>query len=177
MGQHKNILFLGDSLMAFFDWHTRFPDHTVKNMGIPGETVNGLLGRLRQLDDLPDVPNYIFVMIGTNNLVMEDFSFLPSYEQIIAGLKQSFPGALVTIHGFFPLQSHWLAPQAITRINLLLQKLAESQKIGYLDGCCIFNEKKSPAPYFLEDGIHISEFGYGVWSKEIEIIITGQEIA
>ncbi|HDH01537.1 MAG TPA: GDSL family lipase, partial [Nitrospirae bacterium] len=42
----KDILFLGHSLIEFFDWQTRFPDHRVASLGVAGETVEGLLSRL-----------------------------------------------------------------------------------------------------------------------------------
>jgi hypothetical protein len=38
-----NILFLGHSLIEFFDWQKRFPDHLAVNLGKAGESVEGLL--------------------------------------------------------------------------------------------------------------------------------------
>lgn len=59
-------------MTEFFDWQQRFPEHRVMNLGIAGETVDGLLGRMdRVLLALHD-PDLIFVMSGINNIAMED---------------------------------------------------------------------------------------------------------
>ncbi len=49
----KNIVFIGDSLTGYFDWQKRFPDYDVKNLGIGGETVEGLMGRMDRIISVP----------------------------------------------------------------------------------------------------------------------------
>ena len=39
----KRFLFIGDSLVEFFNWQERFPDKKVYNFGSAGETAEGLL--------------------------------------------------------------------------------------------------------------------------------------
>ncbi len=42
----RQFLFIGDSLIEFFNWQKRFQDDQVYNFGSAGETAEGLLSRL-----------------------------------------------------------------------------------------------------------------------------------
>lgn len=85
------ILFLGDSLVAFYHWQARFPAHAVINGGRSGETVACLLANLPlHLRRCPD-PERVFIMIGTNNLLREDYGFLPDYAKILDDLSSILP--------------------------------------------------------------------------------------
>ncbi len=163
----SNLLLIGDSLIEFFDWQTRFAKHFVISAGVPGETVAGLLARTPHLTLQKQAPDHIIIMTGTNNLAMEDFSFILDYKQIILCLQNAFPDAEITITGLFPIQLFWLADDSVIRVNTLLEELASSRKIGYLDGCLIFSNQVTPS-CFTEDGVHLSDHGYSLWSKAIE---------
>lgn len=67
----KKLLFLGDSLVEFFNWQERFPGYQVTNAGVAGETVQGLLRRTRESVTEKVPPHWISIMIGTNNLAAE----------------------------------------------------------------------------------------------------------
>ncbi len=64
------LLFIGDSLIEYFDWQERFPKNSVYNMGVAGETVEGLYARLQVVYLQLDTPDAIFIMSGINNLAM-----------------------------------------------------------------------------------------------------------
>lgn len=163
--------FIGDSLIAYYDWQKRFPDYTVINSGIAGETVAELLQRCSNLPPLTQAPDWIIIMIGTNNVLMQDFSFMPAYEQIIDTFQQQMPSSKILIHGLFPIEIPWLGGTAISSINSLLKELAQKKSVGYLDGCNIFAKKNKNVRYFLEDGVHISANGYSLWSDSIQAFI------
>ena len=60
-------LFYGDSITAAFPLHEFFPEYTLLNRGIPGDTVYGLYDRLE-----PDLyaysPRRVFLLIGINGI-------------------------------------------------------------------------------------------------------------
>ena len=78
------FLFIGDSLIQFFNWQERFPDKNIFNYGIAGETAEGLLARLPNIINQVQSPALVMIMTGINNLSMEDYGFLFSYKKIIA---------------------------------------------------------------------------------------------
>jgi lysophospholipase L1-like esterase len=168
----QNIVFLGDSLIEFFDWQARFPRHKMINLGRAGETVQELSRRCQGLT-LAEPPDWIFVMIGTNNVSMDDYSFLPAYEKTIDTLQEKFPTAKLVVTGLFPLRLPWLAEDAVPRLNKLLFDLALSKECVFMDGCWVF--ARSPlglSRCFLDDGVHLSDHGYDLWASEVEKYIT-----
>ena len=111
----QKILFIGDSLIEFFDWQARFSQHRVVNLGRSGETVQELSLRSKKVTIAESGLDWIFVMIGTNNVVMGDYSFLPSYEKIIDTLaKKNFQPPKLWSQVFspclFPGQGQMLFP-------------------------------------------------------------------
>lgn len=162
------LLFLGDSLVEFYDWQARFPSHTVINAGVAGETVAGLLGDLpRLLDRCPD-PDRVLIMIGTNNLLMEDYAFLPDYERILAELSTIIAPERITITSLPPFEADHLAFSAIPRMNAGLHQLSLTKKTAFLDLFSAFNtEAQNAAACFSDDGVHLSDLGYTIWSARL----------
>lgn len=159
------LLFLGDSLIEFYNWQTCFPAHAVVNAGRAGETVAGLLANLPRLLRRCPNPERVFIMIGTNNLLREDYAFLPDYEKILAGLVGTLPPKRITITSLPPIQATHLAPSAVPRVNQGLLQLSQQKKTAFLDLFAAFNtEAQSVAACFTDDGVHLSGLGYAIWS-------------
>jgi len=165
----ERCLFIGDSLIEFFDWQKRFPDKEILNLGLAGETVEGLFKRLISLIDKLPPPDVILIMTGTNNLGMEEYGFLGSYEKIILTFKKSFPEAKIVANSLLPMQLPWLSEQAVPRANIALREMSGKMAVSYLD---VFNPficrmNRTDKTCFLEDGVHLTDYGYEVWSEVI----------
>jgi lysophospholipase L1-like esterase len=92
------ILFIGDSLIEYFDWAARFRLHGVFNLGIGGETVEGLYRRLDRVFRTVAAADMIFLMSGINNLSMGDAAFIGTYGKIIDAFAARYPSAKIIIH-------------------------------------------------------------------------------
>lgn len=159
------LLFLGDSLVEFCNWQNRFPGHAVFNAGIAGETVAGLRADLpRHLRRCPD-PDRVCIMIGANNLLREEYAFLPDYERILDTLGTVLPPARITVTSLPPIRASHLAPSAVARVNQGLLQLSRKKKTSFLD---LFSAFHTDAPTidscFTGDGVHLSDLGYAIWS-------------
>ena len=159
------LLFLGDSLVEFHNWQSRFPDHTAFNGGVAGETVAGLLANLpRLLRRCPD-PERVVIMIGTNNLLREEYGFLPEYAEILDVLGSTLPLARITVTSLPPIRAAHLAPSVVPRLNEGLLRLSQQKKVAFLDLYAAFNTgAPDAAACFAEDGVHFSDLGYTIWS-------------
>ena len=164
------LLFIGDSLIEYFDWQERFPKNSVYNMGVAGETVEGLYARLQVVYTQLDTPNAIFIMSGINNLAMGHKKFITTYRKIVRGLKKQYKSPRIFVQSLLPVLFPWVSNDEIRDINIQLKKMAEAEKVDYLDINFLFldREGRTVAAYLLEDGVHVSEKGYRVWSDEIE---------
>jgi lysophospholipase L1-like esterase len=87
------LVFIGDSLTQWFNWQGRFPDYVVVNLGISGETVEGLLARRERIRSQINDPEDVFLMSGINNIANEQ---LPGINNRKLSFKASCP---LTCHG------------------------------------------------------------------------------
>ncbi len=177
----KHLIFIGDSLTEFFDWQERFPGYLVSNLGMAGETVEGLLGRmdriLLNIRDAGRKPDLIFIMTGINNLAMEDYEIISSYRQIINILSASFSNSKLVIQSILPAALPWVDNSALSGLNVSLRGMAKDFKADYLDLHSLFvgPDYQPNKEYLLNDGVHLSGKGYAKWSEIIENYLEAQE--
>ena len=65
--RNTDIVFLGDSITARFEWQEYFSDLTVTNRGIDSDVTEGVLNRLDTVEN--QHPQKIFLMIGINDIM------------------------------------------------------------------------------------------------------------
>lgn len=65
--RNTNIVFLGDSITARFEWQEYFSDLVVANRGIDSDVTEGVLNRLDTVEN--QHPQKIFLMIGINDIM------------------------------------------------------------------------------------------------------------
>lgn len=169
------ILFIGHSLIEFFDWQERFPGHSAVNLGVAGETTEGLLARLEQIVRTNPSADLLFLMTGLNNIAMDDFDFLDSYQLIIHKLSASYPKARIFVNSILPTLHEFIDNKAIENSNRDIRKIADESRAGYIDAYALFvDSNNQPAKeYFSPDCVHLSDGGYRAWSGAMEKIILG----
>lgn len=171
-GKRKSILFIGDSLIEFYDWGGRFPAHTVWARGVSGETVEGLLGRLDRITSEHKQADMVFIMSGINNVSMDDQGFIRAYREIIERLKAAYPAARIYVNSLLPNLFPFIPQKAVVTANAALRSLAEETGATYLNVHKAFLEGNL-AKLLSTDGIHLSEKGYELWTRILEGIIGG----
>ncbi|MDX1775273.1 MAG: GDSL-type esterase/lipase family protein [Desulfobulbales bacterium] len=164
----KQFLFIGDSLIEFFNWQNRFPGDKVYNFGAAGETAEGLYARLPGITRRLASPDLVMIMTGTNNIAMEDYTFLITYEKIIDLLQNAYNQTTIVMTSLLPMDFFFLG-DAVFRVNKKLQHIAQSKNIVFLDLYPLFLDKNSKpvAAYYEPDGVHLSQEGYEIWAKAL----------
>ncbi len=165
----RKFLFIGDSLIEFFDWQGRFPDDQVYNFGSAGETAEGLFSRLPRITDRIKSPDLVMIMTGTNNIAMEDYGFLNTYEKIIGLLQKNYTRATIVVTSLLPIELFFLG-DAVPRVNRRLRDIARDMNVVYLNLYPLFlgEDSKAVTDYYEADGVHLSLKGYGVWAGALE---------
>jgi len=163
---------MGDSLIEFFNWQARFPDEQVYNFGSAGETAEGLLSRLPNIIRNIRTPDLVMIMTGTNNIAMEDYGFLSTYERIIDLLQRNYGPANIVMTSLLPMEFFFLG-DAVPRVNKRLKDIAGDAEIAYLDLYPLFlgQDSRPISAYYEADGVHLSEKGYEVWAGALEATI------
>jgi len=168
----KTLLMLGDSLIEWGDWQGRFPQTTVLNLGIAGESVQGLHRRMPLVLQRVETSDGVVLMSGTNNLAMDDFYFVPHYEEIVRSVKERYPEARIALTSLLPVRFSWLpAASLVLSLNTQLQDMCDRRKVIYIDLHKRFLDSmgKGVDP-FDDDGAHLNHKGYDIWSQSIREI-------
>ncbi len=170
------LLFIGDSLIEFYDWQQRFPGHEVFNFGIAGETVEGLFARLLGVFEKVRDPDFVFIMTGINNMAMGDRGFPETYRNIIGRIKTKSLSSKIFVQSLLPVLFPFISNDDIRSVNRKLRKIAEEEKVYFLDIHAVFLDPSGApkASYLLEDGVHLSDEGYRAWAAEIERLLLPQ---
>ncbi len=158
------FLFLGDSLIADFNWQERMHHFQILNYGVPGETALGLLNRTGTITASVPPPELILLMIGTNNLIIEDYGYLEILRQIIVQLTSHYPTTEVITNSLLPFQLPWIKQESLIQINKQIENLTLQTGSCYLD---IFSKFEPTSEYFQADGVHLTPKAYDLWAKSI----------
>jgi lysophospholipase L1-like esterase len=164
------IVMLGDSLTARCAWEEFFPEFTMINEGIDGNTSEMAFNRIDTVTRRD--PEYIFFMIGINDLrrglKVEDTA--SNAEKIINELT-SKTRAQIFIVSVLPTNTSEVNLEEIIRLNILYKEIAGINNINYLDLYYLYLSGGGLNADFTSDGLHLNQEGYTVWINAIREII------
>jgi len=159
------IVFAGDSLVADGPWAEFYTE--VRNRGIGGDTVAGVLGRIDEI--LDDKPRKLFLLIGTNDLAaaVPDVQYLRQYRKLLERIRQESPGTAVTVLAIFPVNTTFPNPPTydndrVAATNGKLKELVDAfPGVRYLDLTRILADNTGQLRReFSTDGMHLNLDGY-----------------
>ncbi len=165
----KKLVFIGDSLTQWCDWEQRFPEYQVTNLGISGETVEGLLARRDRVRSQINLPDFLFLMAGINNIASEQYDIISPYREIVRNLTTWYKQATVVVQSILPIDVTWIDNAVIQGTNRQLEEIAREYSAHYLDVYMLFVDSrgKPKSGYLSDDGVHLAKKGYDAWTKEV----------
>lgn len=178
MDERKLLVFIGDSLTEWYDWQARFTEYEVLNLGVAGETIEGLSNRLDRIVLALAKPDYIFIMTGINNIAMEDYEIIREYKRVVNRFFSVFHKTSLVIQSLLPVDRSWISGGIIPDLNSALKTLAKDFMADYLDvyGAFIGPDGKLIREYLADDGVHLSDKGYEAWAGIVEGYLYGQRV-
>lgn len=165
----KKLVFIGDSLTQWCDWERRFPEYQVTNLGISGETAEGLLARRERVRAQITSPDFIFLMTGINNIASEQHDIIQPYREIVRNLTTWYKQATVVVQSILPIALAWIDNRMIQDLNGQLDEIAHEMGATYLDVYAMFVDSRGKpiSGYLSDDGVHLADKGYDAWAKEV----------
>lgn len=169
----KDIIFVGNSITNGAEWCELFNNKRIKNRGVSGDTVEGVLDRLTPITD--GKPKKVFLMIGVNDLIRgkSPDSIAMIIEKIIIKIKQDTPKTKLYLQSVLPANRNFkenvLSQDAVRGMNERLMKIALAQQITYVDLFSHFKAENSDGMNlkYSNDGLHLMGEGYLLWRKII----------
>ncbi len=167
------IIFLGDSLTDYIQFHEIFPDFRVINRGIAGDTTTGVLNRLDEI--ISRKPAKLFIEIGLNDIV---FNVAPAdiaanIRKIIERVKTGSPATKIYLETLLPVVNNGKfetrrPSNIINSVNELLPEIAKDLDCKLLDIHKFFAEDDIMPERYTVDGVHMNGTGILKWMKFLE---------
>ncbi len=157
------FLLLGDSLIAGFDWQARMPSFKVYNYGVPGEKIEDLLGRLKEIEEAVESPDVILIMSGINNVIDEDYVFIDTLRKIVIRLSNYYPNAEIILNSLPHIDIPFLVDDAVRHLNGNIETVSRESGCCYLDNFVKYSD--NGMDIFLADGIQIKKETYESWAR------------
>ncbi|WP_345955483.1 GDSL-type esterase/lipase family protein [Mucilaginibacter sp. PAMB04168] len=172
MPDSKNeIVFLGNSITEAGEWQELIPGKNVINRGISGDVSFGVIARLDEV--LSSKPKKIFLLIGINDLKrgIPAAIIIKNYQRIIGQVKLTSPKTQLILQSILPVNELMLGNEykritnaRVSEVNNLLQQLAASEKLTFVDLHPIFKGKDGQMNRdYTTDGIHLKMPAYILW--------------
>jgi lysophospholipase L1-like esterase len=183
-----DLLFMGDSITDF--WRNEegsyagkpvldkyFGGWKVANFGIAGDTTQGVLYRLQHGEGQGFSPKAVMLMIGTNNTGGGFGGAGNTAEEIAEGigsvvleLQKDFPKAKILLLAVFPRNTPNDPVRAtIARINTIISKLDDGDRVHYLDIGEKFLDADGNIPVdVMSDALHPTTKGYEIWAQAVK---------
>lgn len=166
----EEIIFLGNSIFDYCDWHEFFRNKNIKNRGIDGDIINGIIDRLDEV--IVSEPAKIFLMIGINDLARNRTieEIISDYDRLISLICQRSPGTEIFILSILPTDNRSnLQNTHIAEINKGLANIAGKYKQNYINIFdLLLSKEQTLDTAYTFDGLHLNGKGYLILKKAIE---------
>ena len=171
------VIFLGDSITNRWrstgraTWDRMLAPLGAAHLGVGEDSTEHLLWRLEAGEFRGLNPEIVVILIGTNNLPRDRADDITcAIGRIAAECRASWPTARVVVMGIFPRgdRGSWRYRRDIARINSSLSRMEDGDRVRFLDiGSLLSDQDGYAKPDCMPDGVHLSEFGYAIWAREL----------
>ncbi len=174
----NEIIFLGDSITDWCQWSEFFQNLNIKNRGIGGDRVNGILQRLHEV--VSSSPDKVFLMIGINDLGwgVDVQEIVLNYKRVIQKISETSPSTTIYVQSVLPVNEQLLSqyyPESkikgknILKLNSYLKDLSHKYQLTYVDLYPLFKANGNQLDESLTfDGLHLNGKAYWIWKSAIE---------
>lgn len=166
MRAKADYVFFGDSLTYYGDFASVFPDKVVCNLGLRGDTIQGMIDRVEQVQLLN--PQKVFLMAGINdvgNISVDEFEL--RYNHLLDLVFQASPEAEIILQSILPVNSEGFSiscnNKQISVCNNRIQKIAKGRGVKCLDLYSLYEENGQLPLSLTRDGIHLRPDAYDRW--------------
>ena len=162
----SKTVFVGDSLTEGGRWQEWFPEFEAINLGVGGDTTEGLIERLDEVAAAD--PDTVVLLIGTNDVANRRAveQVVRNIETILVNLRSALPDARILLQSVMPRGREYA--EFVKEINRHTWQFAATVRAHYLDLWPVMAEADGELkPEYTEDRLHLNEAGYEAWLSEL----------
>lgn len=166
MNARADVVFFGDSLIYNGDFASVLPDKVVCNLGLRGDTLQGMNKRVEQINLLN--PRIVYLMAGINDVASKSFvEFREQYESLIRVLKAQNPTTALVVFSMLPVNDVEFKiscnNEQIARCNEEIVSLCMKHGVSYIDLFVLYEQCGQLPNEMTLDGIHLIQSAYHLW--------------
>ena len=172
----KDIVMLGNSLTDGCEFNELLNNKHIKNRGIVGDIVQGLIDRVEPI--IKGQPKKLFILSGVNDIshdVSAD-SIARAMEKLIVMVKQGSPRTKIYLQSLLPFNNdvrEWKLlkgrDHVVVEANVLLEQVARRQGVTWINLYPLFVDDQGRLRADLtNDGLHLMGKGYLIWRDAIK---------
>lgn len=157
------VVMLGDSITEQGIWNEWFPQKSILNRGIGGDTSTQLLDRM-DVSSISIVTAKVFLLIGTNDISqgVPHQRIVSNVEAIILRVQSVAPNAQLVLQSVMPRKTAYT--DRLKNLNRDLQGIAAVHQVAFLD---LWPALSGPdgglRSEFTIDKLHLTGAGYAAW--------------
>lgn len=173
MKAKADIVFFGDSLTYYGDFSKAFPDKVVCNLGLRGDTIQGMIDRVEQVFLLD--PMAVFIMAGINDVeTYNKEQFHIKYHNLIDVITKNLPNCKLIIQTMLPVNCDSFdircSNARVKTFNDVINSISVEYNLPLIDLYASY-ENGGMLPHMLTtDGIHLKLTSYDIWYSVIKHI-------
>jgi len=172
----QDIVFLGNSLTDGCEFNELFNNSHIKNRGINGDIIQGLIDRVGPI--IAGQPKKIFILSGVNDVShgVDGDSIGRAMEKLIVMIKQGSPRTQIYLQSMLPFNNNvreWKLltgrEQVVRDGNQALEAVAKRQGVTWINLYPLFDDGTGHLRADLtNDGLHLLGPGYIIWRDAIK---------
>lgn len=174
MKAKADLVFFGDSLTYYGNFASVFPNKVVCNLGLRGDTIQGMIKRVEQINMLE--PKVVYLMAGINDVLSSSLNeFKNNYLLLVDAILNTTPESKLIIQSILPVNSLVFDiscnNEQIIKCNLCIKEIADNKQLCYLD---LFSDyidltNCQLSEQYTIDGIHLQNNAYYKWYEMVAL--------
>ena len=181
MSSKVDIVFFGDSLTYYGDFASVFPNKVVCNLGLRGDTIQGLIERVKQVQILE--PKLFFLMAGINDIgVLSERKFEEVYKQLLWQISEYCPNVELVVQSLLPVNAVDFGRiscnnEQIIQTNKIIQKISCQNGYEFIDLFYLYVNSGQLNREMTCDGIHLKPNAYQTWYDTVASVWFLKDVA
>ncbi len=170
-----DIVFFGDSITQCANFHLRYPQCRIVNLGCSGDTLGGMLRRVGMVQGVN--PKKVFVLGGINGLTNYNIPLcVKEYAALLDAMKAAVPLATIYVQSVLPIshsrEKTVCKNTTIAAFNQRLETLAAEKGCVFIDLYPLYECDGQLDAALSVDGLHLKSEAYDRWEQAIHAYMT-----
>src|SRR5690606_19781047 len=148
------------------------------NRGFGGSQVSDLVRHLERAV-LVHKPRVVVVYSGDNDIAAgeEVKEVVADYEKLMGAIHKALPETRIVMISIKPSRARWKLAEPMHEVNAKVRELCEENEHAVFVDLWepMLGEDGEPREkWFVEDGLHLSDEGYKLWTKKVRPVVERQ---